>query len=385
MSIEEKSKEINFGQRLKDFMEKYNLSSRKVETICKNAPNTSNSSVNRFQLGKANPKIYDETLLIFEIKLREWMFEQGYSNEKIEEELENLFRFEEREMIINRTELTAAAVKFFGLTADPFDVDRVPGEDEMFSNDELDEAARRVRDAVLYKRLICITGNVGTGKTSLKIRVARELEESNQKTRLIFPEFFDMNAVNVGAIAATILDEFEISVPRAATTRVRRIRQQLSSLEKDDVKVALVFDECHRLNEKVIISLKNFWEMTNGAYSRLLGIVLFGQPKFVETTLRDYKFREIAERIQIIQMPEIAKSAADYLAHKLKSVGGDIDELFEPEAVRRICTVAKTPLALGNLANNSLMEAFKEYAEKRVTSQMLHLPDAPRLLGRRAA
>ena len=287
-------------------------------------------------------------------------------------------------MIQARCELIATAVKFFGLKADPFDVDRVPSDEEMFSNKELDDIAQRVCDAVLYKRFIAVIGAIGTGKTSMKIRVERQLAESKQRVHLLYPEFFDMNAVQVGSIASSILEEFDIKPPQSATIRVRRIKQLLTSLEKDDARIALVFDECHRLNEKVLISLKNFWEMTNGGYSRLLGIVLFGQPKFVEATLRDVKYREIAERVQIVEMPSIEKSARDYLSHKIAAAGGDIDQLFEPRAIQRICAVAKTPLSLGNVANSALMEAFK-LQEKQVASGMLTLPDAPRVRSLRAA
>ncbi|KAK0039530.1 AAA family ATPase [Biomphalaria pfeifferi] len=234
----------------------------------------------------------------------------------------------------------------------------------MFTDDNLDEIAARIKDTILYKKFTCIIGAVGTGKTSMKIRVHRELEKLADKpqpikVRLIYPEFFDMNIVNVGAIASSILTEFDIRPPREATLRLRRIKEFLTSLEKDDVRVCLVFDECHRLNNKVITSLKNFWELTNGGYSRLLGILLFGQPRFVDATLRDYQFREIAERVQVLSMPTIEETARQYLAKKLECVGGDIDELFDPRAVAKICAVAKTPLALGNLANAALMDAYR--------------------------
>lgn len=292
-------------------------------------------------------------------------------------------------MIINRCELTAKAVKFFGLQGDPFDVDRVPADDEMFTDNNLDEIASRIKDTVLYKKFTCIIGAVGTGKTSMKIRVHRELAELATKkqpinVRLLYLEFFDMHSINVGAIASTILTEFGIKPPREATLRLRKIKELLTSLEKEDVRVCLVFDECHRLNDKVISSLKNFWELTNGGYARLLGILLFGQPQFVDATLRDYQFREIAERVQVLSMPPIEKTAREYLAKKLECVGGNIDELFDSRAVSRICSVAKTPLALGNLANNALMEAYR-IEEKQVVAEMLQLPDQPRVRKLQAA
>lgn len=378
-----------FAVRLDSFMTEFSISVGKLAQICHNGKLCSKSSCHRLRTADVAEKYYRAAIPLMETRLEEWMQVQNWNALDIETQLTKLFPHRsDRTMIINRCVLTATAIKFFGLKADPFDVDQVPGDDEMFTNPELDDIIARLKDAVLYKGFVCLSGAVGTGKTSLKIRLHRELNEwskkSRQRVHLLYPEFFDMNAVNVGSIASYILEEFEVKNPRDSTIRVRKIKQLLTSLEKDDARVALVFDECHRLNEKVLVSLKNFWEMTNGGYARLLGVVLFGQPKFVESTLRDHKFREIAERVQVLEMPSIEKSAAAYLTHKIAAAGGDINKLFNPKAVQRICANAKTPLSLGNLANNALMEAFK-LEEKQVVSEMLKLRDKPQILNLRAA
>lgn len=373
-----------FAKALDAFMTKHHISVGKLAEIC-NEKMLYRSSCHRLRKDQLTTKYYLKVVPILEKKLAAWMVEKKWSPSQMDTELNKLFPHrKERTMIIPRTELIAPAIKFFGLTDDPFDVDRVPGANEFFTNNEIDQITSRVCDAVIYKRFFCVVGGVGTGKTSLKIRVHRELNNSKFKVHLIYPEFFDMNAVNVGSIASAVLQEFDVKVPRESTAKVSKIRRLLASMEKDDHRVALVFDECHRLNEKVLISLKNFWEMTNGMRARLLGIVLFGQPRFVEATLRDYKFREIAERVQVVEMPPLAKSAADYLAHKIECVGGDIHQLFEPEAIQRICSVAKTPLSLGNLANAALMRAY-EIEMPQVKSRDLNLPDSPEYRLRRAA
>lgn len=377
--------ESEFALLFKTFRKKYNLSFLEISKLCQDAKFTSVSSLHRLEHGLAGELAYRVAAESLNAYLTEWMEISRFPVLEIDEILTELFPFRSNNIMIqHRCELIAPAIKFFGLKADPFDVDRVPSDDEMFSNKELDDIAARVCDAVLYKRFIAVIGAIGTGKTSMKIRVERQLADSKQRVHLLYPEFFDMNAVQVGSIASSILEEFDIRPPQSTTIRVRRIKQLLTSLEKDDARIALVFDECHRLNEKVLISLKNFWEMTNGGYSRLLGIVLFGQPKFVDVTLRDVAFREIAERVQVVEMPSIEKSARDYLAHKIAAAGGDIDQLFEPRAVQRICAIAKTPLSLGNLANKALMDSF-EIEEKQVASRSLKLPDAPRVRNLRQA
>lgn len=288
------------------------------------------------------------------------------SPEKAARDFAELLSDPEEETFMNRCILTPDACRFHGLAFDPFDIDRLPVGDELFRNKELDSIAARLVDAVRYQRFVSVIGDVGTGKTLLKLRLEAELERIGG-CRLIYPEFFDMSQVTVGGIASLILTELGQKVPRDKTQRASRVRRVLADMLAEGTSVALVLDECHRLDDSVISALKNFWELTNGRTSRVLGIILFGQPSFVEARLRDVRFREIKQRVQVIEMPELKRSAASYLEHKLSVAGGDLKKLFEDAAVKKLCKYADTPLAIGNLANEALMEAYRQ-EEKQVSA-----------------
>lgn len=270
-------------------------------------------------------------------------------------------------MIANRCILQPEAIRHFNLKFDPFDVDRVPDLDQIFSNDALDAVVSRVKDAVLYQRFVAIIGGVGTGKTLLKMRVAAELEDETQnKVRLLYPEFFDFNELTVANIANAILAELGQVIPNDKARRVSKVKQILTEMQQDGISVALMIDEAHRLADKVISSFKNFWEMTNGRNARLLGVILLGQPSFVESRLRDSRFTEIRQRVQIIDMPKMNGSSRSYIAHRLQLAGGDLDQLFDSASIDRICINAQTPLAIGNLVNAALTSAMHQ-EESRVT------------------
>ncbi|MBX7170182.1 MAG: AAA family ATPase [Pyrinomonadaceae bacterium] len=364
-----------FAERFEAFRERFGLSYSDLNKICGNSRWTSRSSCYRLCANSMAPQSYREALSRISPTIETWVFQQDLSIEEKEEILVNLFPLwkenkDEMEKI-NRQELTSAAIKFFGLSKDPFDVDMIPM--EFFTTDNLDEVAKRIKDAVRDRRWVVITGGVGVGKSAMKFRIERELlEEGN--CRLIYPEFFEMSEVQVHSIARSLLEEFEVSVPHDKTSRVRKIRNLLTSLRIDEISVGLIFDECHHLNDKVLISLKNFWEMKDKEYNRLLSIVLFGQPKFIQSTLRDARFQEISERIIHIEMPSIRECAEEYLQHKLELAEGNMAELFEPKAIEKICSVAQTPLQLGNLANLALMTAFAE-EETQVLESMLKIKD----------
>lgn len=273
-------------------------------------------------------------------------------------------------MIADRFSISPEALRHFGLQYDPFDVNRLPDAEDLFLNKELTAVIARVRDAILYQRFVAVVGDVGSGKTLIKRLVADNLSDEGRAV-IVYPEFFDMSEITVGNIASQILSSLSQPVPRDKTQRVVRIRQVLTEFQQDGVSVALVIDEAHRLSDSVISSLKNFWELTNGRHSRLIGVVLFAQPLLTETRLRDAAFREIRQRVQLIQMPPLTKSTADdYLRHRISAAGGNLEKLFTNDAVNRIVSHASTPLTLGNLAAAALMSAF--FVDEKIVT-----PDLP--------
>ena len=107
---------------------------------------------------------------------------------------------------------------------------------------------------------------------------------------------------------------------------------------------------------------------------------MLGQPIFADR-LREPKFRELYERIEIVEMWKaanganaFAKVAPDYLAFRLEKAGGKLADLFDPRVVKELCKKATTPLALGNLANQALLKAYPSSATK-VVPEMLNFRD----------
>lgn len=366
---------LAFCSSLAEFCERNNVTVRTLARIL----GVGHSTAHRLLRGQSVDNIVELHRKTAPPKLALYLKDKGFTTEDIVAEVTTIDELEELLMIADRCPLTPEAIRFFGLRHDPFDVDRIPVGGELFTNPELDSVAGRVRDAALYQRFVAVIGGVGSGKTLLKTRVVEEIED---KARLLFPEFLDMAEVSVHGIVNYVLSELGQKIPQNKELRVAKLKNVLTSMQQEGTPVAIVLDECHRLHDKVISSFKNFWEMTNGRSSRLLGVVLFGQPAFVESRLRENIFKEIRQRVQIIEMPALSSPparggvdasrgrgggrAADYISHRIQFAGGDLDNLFEKAAVDRIAANASTPLALGNLVNEALMEAFHQ-EEKKVS------------------
>jgi type II secretory pathway predicted ATPase ExeA len=358
---------INFNNPLADFVRDNAISLAEIGQLS----GSSKSTAGRFLRGETDPSYTDELLRKLAHNLPHFLVARGMSAAEIDQKLLQVFtRGEYTPMITSRTILPPHVAKFFGFSEnlDPFS-EAPKTKDEVFISKPLKERVDLVIDAIKYQKFVAIVGEIGSGKTVIRSLVDDEISR-NETLRLIFPESFDMHAVSPGMIASAILDEFEAKVPRDAVKRATAVKRLLKRLYSEGIRVAIAFDECHRMNDTAISSFKNFLEMNSGGFQRYLGVILFGQPYFA-SRLRDHKFREIGERITVKEMPDFHEIAPAYLQHRLNLVGADITELFDAEALDLICRQSKTPLALGNITNTALIETCDFFQQKKVVGSAI--------------
>jgi type II secretory pathway predicted ATPase ExeA len=290
--------------------------------------------------------------------LRHYLSEvKKLSAAQIEIELRTVFVQQEVEAVITeRSELPREAYEFFGLKRDPFDPRDPSSRKEEFTTPAIDKIARKIEDVIRYQGFLAIIGDIGSGKTILKRRIGEIVSASNGKLVLLWPEFFNMDKVHSGSIVYYLLHHFQERAPQDLISRAATLKKLLATLSDQGIHVALGFDECHRLDKRLIIALINFWVIGSGGYDRYLGVLLFGWPSF-EFILNEH--REIQERVNIVRMPGLGKNASAYLDHRIRIAGSRLEKLFEPAAISRILKWADTPLAIGNVANAALLKAFK--------------------------
>lgn len=349
------------------FCRRYQISRSQLSEIAGGEQNdASKSTMQRLLHDEITDADYKARLRkILAANLPLFLFSSGLSASEIDRELLQIFDTGEyRPMITERKILPKNTQDFFGLSDDPFS--KSPGSrSEVFTSPALKDTVDRVIDAIKFQGFVAVTGEIGSGKSVVR-SIVEDYVASTPNLRLIFPETFDMARVTPANISRAILEEFEAShIPNDAVSRAKKVKKLLAGVYKDGVRVAIAFDECHRLNETALSSLKNFLEMNSGGFQKYLGVILFGQTSF-KTRLQEEKFREIFERVTPVQMPEFAASAFDYLAHRLALVGGDATQLFDQDAIDLITRQANTPLALGNIANAALIVSKNDFNNQKV-------------------
>lgn len=342
---------------LAEFRKRHNLSIRQMASACSGDSVISKSSMDRVCNGVSEIRYLDKLKPQIISNLKDFLARKSYSAKEIETELLTIFTKEEiSPMQSTRIYLPRDVQKYFGLSSDPFRHEPKTA-NETFTNKQLNSIAEEIEDAINYQGFLAVLGNIGTGKTVMKNRIIETAQQSNGKMRLFFPRFAQMDKVDAGSIVIYLLECFDQRPAQRLVKSQLRLENFLAHLHEQGIRVALGFDECHRLHPKTLTALKNFMELGTGGFDRYLGIVLFGWKTF-ENRLLEAEFQEIAERIQIIEMPTIEKCAWDYLKHRFALVSGDIEKLFDKAAVTRLVSQAVTPLTIGNLANAALIKAY---------------------------
>lgn len=373
---------------LEAFRTRYVLSYLEISDMCGGTSNKlSHSTVYRLCQGHENFR-YIPLLKSSLIRgVRSYLTAQGKDYAEVQKEIRTYFSepdlasYDEENIavIAQRSILPAEVQQHFHLKRDPFYGDPRTVED-CYTNKDIDTIAGRILDAINYQGFIAVAGEIGSGKTTLKRRTVDTVERSNGRMKLIWGEFLDMKRVSPASIVSFILNAFGQSVPQDLLARRAKLIQVLGDASNEGTRVALGFDECHRLDDNMLTTLKNFWELGTGGYDRYLGVVLFGQPQF-EGKLREHRFREIFERLEIVRVPPLGKSAWEYIAHRIKVAGGDVEKLFDRKAVDALAKQVSTPLALGNLANAALIKAHRLGEDKVILDMVDNNNSEPQVRG----
>ena len=250
--------------------------------------------------------------------------------------------------------------KHFHLATSPFNAG--PDPRFIYLTDALQEALSVLAYGVTARKgFVQLTGEVGTGKTTILNMFLQSLQTKGASTAFIFnphvgpDDFLDL-----------ILTDF--GVQRKPTTKsqaLHALNQHLLSLYHAD-KLAVVFvDEAQQLSPDVLEELRLLTNLETPAH-KLLQIVLCGQPE-LETLLERPSLRQLRQRIALRcrTAPLTAEQTAAYIARRLRIAGAGEREIFAADALALIDRYAGgIPRVINSLCEQSLIEAYCDGAEK---------------------
>jgi type II secretory pathway predicted ATPase ExeA len=255
--------------------------------------------------------------------------------------------------------------KHFGLLASPFSV--TPDPHFCYVNRRYREAFTILRYGIKARKgFVVITGEPGTGKTTLLRILIRSAETS------IRPVYIPNPRLNFSELLRFILKGLEI--PSATEDRFSMMRQlngYLVEQLKGDHIVALLVDEAQELSHENIEQLKLLSNLETDN-EKLIQIVLMGQPG-LERKLNQPEFFQLKQRIALRSrlVPLPSSEVGLYIDFRLKTAGYGGGGLLDRRAVDRIAFYSDgIPRRINVICDNALLHAY-EASKNRVTAEII--------------
>ncbi len=255
--------------------------------------------------------------------------------------------------------------EYFGFTEPPFNLTSDPR--FFYSNRLYQEAFTGLRWGIkLRQGLIVMTGESGTGKTTLLKRVTEGFEPG------IHTSLISSHHRNFGQMLRRILVNFGLpNPPNNRLIMLERIRSYLTEEFKENRIVGVLFDDAQDINVRMLKELELLLDLEIDS-QKLLQIVLLGSPE-LESKLQHPELRSIQERVALWcrLAPLKSHEVAPYIDYRVMRVGYAGQSLFAPAAVEQIALVSKgIPRLINIICDNALLAAYSA-GQKSISWEMI--------------
>lgn len=255
--------------------------------------------------------------------------------------------------------------RHFGFLESPFSV--TPDPRFFYTNSVFSEAYATLRYGIEAKKgFIVITGEVGTGKTTLLRKLLRGLESSVHSvfifnTCMSFPEMLQVTLQDLGL------------VPRETgkLAMLQQLNDYLIKQLKQGHTVAALIDEAQNLSADVLEDLRLLSNLETDR-EKLLQIVLVGQPE-LEAKLDQPGLRQLKQRVAVqCRLDPLKDGEVDrYIDFRLRAAGYQGKAPFHRDAVQQIAFYSKgIPRLINIICDNALVTAYAE-SKKMVSADMI--------------
>jgi general secretion pathway protein A len=244
--------------------------------------------------------------------------------------------------------------EFYGLRANPFNVN--PDPRYLFLTRHTEEALACLTYGIQSRKgFVLLTGEVGTGKTTLINKLLEWLRLQQVATAFVFN-----SRLNVPQFLDYMMADFGIPCDSRAKSQVLlKLYNWLLDRYRAGETAVLIVDEAQNLSEEVLEEIRMLTNLETFT-EKLLQIVLVGQPE-LEQKLKQPQLRQLRQRLTLRAKthPLTLDETKAYVQQRLRIAGSNGQQIFAPEslvAVHRYS--AGIPRVINLLCEHCLVSAF---------------------------
>ena len=217
-----------------------------------------------------------------------------------------------------------------------------------------------------------LTGEVGTGKTTLCRLVLEQLPENVRIALVLNPRQTPLELIE------TICEELHVeqeSRRRSLKTQIDALNAYLLKAYADGLRVVLIIDEAQELSRELLEQVRLLTNLETPT-QKLLQIVLIGQPELRETLARP-GLRQLSQRItaRYHLTPLQPNETGAYLRHRM-TVAGASAFPFDDAAVKRLHLLSGgVPRLLNVLGERALLAGYV-HGRQRIDAALVDMAAA---------